>query len=69
MPTTDVKNRRYVRPNEAAEYARVSRKTIDRMIARGELPAYRINARIVRVDLNDVDALFTPIPTMDGGAA
>jgi len=33
------------------------------MIARGELAGYRAGPRLLRVDLNEVDALLKPIPT------
>ncbi|SDS21584.1 DNA binding domain-containing protein, excisionase family [Friedmanniella luteola] len=51
----------------AAEAAKVSPITIRRRIASGDLAAYRFGPRIIRVDLNQVDALFTQIPT--GGNA
>jgi excisionase family DNA binding protein len=47
----------------AAERNSVSVDTIRRRIATGELKAYRLGKRVIRVDLADVDALFQPIPT------
>jgi excisionase family DNA binding protein len=48
----------------AAEYAGTSTKTLRRRIAEGALPGYRLGARTIVVDLNDVDALFQRIPTV-----
>lgn len=47
----------------AAERLGCTPKTIRRFIARGELKAYRLGKRTIRVDLNEVDALLRPIPT------
>lgn len=52
----------YLSPAEAARYGRVSRKTIDRLIARGELPAYRVGSRLVRIKTADLDNCFTSAP-------
>jgi len=41
----------------------VSQKTIRRRIAEGSLTGYRMGPRILRVDLNELDALMRPIPT------
>lgn len=51
--------RRYASPATAAHYAEVSRATIHNWIKRGQLTAYRMNARVIRVDLNELDALLT----------
>jgi excisionase family DNA binding protein len=47
----------------AAEYAAVCTKTIRRRIADGSLTGYRLGPRVLRVDLNEVDAMLKPIPT------
>ena len=52
---------------DAAEYGDCSTKTIRRMIARGDLTGYRLGSRMIRVDLNELDALLRPIPTTAGG--
>lgn len=49
----------------AAEQADVHPRTIRRYIAAGRLPAYRVGPRLLKVDLDDLDAVFTPV----GGAA
>lgn len=48
----------------AAEYAGISTKTLRRRIADGSLPGYRLGARTIVVELDDVDALFKRIPTV-----
>ena len=42
---------------EAAIYLDVTEKTVRKMIARGELAAYRINPRIIKIRIADLDAL------------
>ena len=51
----------------AAEYLGVSPKTIRRHIAAGRLSGYRAGPRLIRVDLNELDAMLRPIPTVSGG--
>lgn len=41
----------------------VSVDVIRRLIASGKLPGYRLNNRIIRVKVAEVDACFRPIPT------
>lgn len=43
---------------EAARRYRVNHKTLRRMIDDGEIPAYRISPRIIRVDVKVLDRLF-----------
>lgn len=50
----------------AAEYLGVAEKTIRRMIARGDLTGYRAGPRLIRVDLNELDAMLRVIPTAGG---
>jgi excisionase family DNA binding protein len=56
--------RRYASLKEAAEYIGVTHRTIRQWIAEGRIDGYRINARLIRVDLNEVDAAMQPF----GGA-
>lgn len=46
---------------DAAREADVCLRTVDRWIARGQLRAYKLGPRMVRVDLDDVAELLTPI--------
>lgn len=48
---------------DAAEYAAVHPRTLRRRIASGELTGYRLGGRVIRVDLDELDALLRPIPT------
>lgn len=61
--------RRLVGLLAAAEYADVSQRTVRTWIAEGRLPGYRVGAKLVKVDLNDLDALARRIPTAGSGAA
>lgn len=66
-PAPTVK-RRYISPEAAAEYLGISTRTVRRLISSGELRAYRVRGgdRLVRVDLNDLDAVLDPIPNGRG---
>ncbi len=57
--------RRYVSISDAAEYLGVTTRTIRQMIADGRLVGYRSGPRLVRLDLNEIDAAMQPF----GGAA
>lgn len=57
--------RRYGSIADAAEYLGVTPRTIRQMIADGRLTGYRNGPRLVRVDLNEVDAAMEPF----GGGA
>lgn len=57
--------RRYVRIAEAAEYLGVTDRTVRQMIADGRLTGYRSGKRLVRLDLNEIDAAMKPF----GGGA
>ena len=48
--------RRYVSVIEAAEYLGVSDRTIRQMVSDGRLTAYRNGRKLVRLDLNEIDA-------------
>ena len=57
--------RRYATLTQAADYLGVTDRCIRQMIADGRLTGYRSGGRLVRVDLNDIDAAMEPF----GGAA
>ena len=52
--------RRYVSVNDAAEYIGVTDRTIRQMVSDGRLTAYRNGAKLVRLDLNEIDAAMVP---------
>lgn len=56
-------SKRFVRQDVAAQRWDVSVDAIRRLIAAGKITGYRLNGRIIRVDLDEVDACFKPIPT------
>lgn len=55
--------RRLVTLDEAGEHAGCSRYTIRRRVADGTLTGYRFGPRLIRVDLDELDALLRPVPT------
>ena len=59
--------RRYASLADAAQYVDCNERTLRRHIAAGALKGYRLG-KLVRVDLDELDALMRPIPT-GGGAA
>lgn len=52
-----------ISPQTAADRWDVSVDTIRRLISAGKITGYRLNRRIIRVDVNEVDACFREIPT------
>ena len=46
----------------------VSVDTIRRLISAGKLTGYRLNGRVIRVDLAEVDTCFKPIPAVGDAA-
>ena len=61
------KKRHWLSQAEAAEYLGITDRTLRRMVARGELPGYRLGPRLTRFDQSDLDAALRPIPA--GGSA
>lgn len=62
MPTRSevLARRRYVKIAEAAEYLGVTERAIRLMIADGRLTGYRNGRRLIRLDLNEIDAAMKP---------
>lgn len=69
MPKPNNRARRLVSLSHAAEYAGVCDRTCRRWIAAGDLTGYRAGKRLIRVDLNELDAMLRPIPTAGGRRA
>ena len=70
MDTPPRDNRRYYESvANAAARVGVSTKTVRRWIASGQLAGYRVGARLLRVDPDDVDQMLTPIPTVASPAS
>jgi excisionase family DNA binding protein len=51
---------RWASLKDAGDHAGVTDRTIRQWIADGVIRGYRINARVVRVDLNELDAAMQP---------
>ena len=47
---------------DAATYAAVNPRTIRRRVADGTLTGYRMGPRLLRIDLNELDAFLRPVP-------
>lgn len=60
--STPAERRRLANLTKAAEYADVHPMTIRRWISAGRLPAYRTGPKLLRVDLNELDAMLSPVP-------
>ena len=63
MTSKQSEAQRFVSQETAAERWDVSVDTIRRLIRQGKITGYRLNGRIIRVDVAEVDAAFKPIPT------
>lgn len=59
--------RRWGTLNEAAVILGCSTRTVRRFIEDGALTKYRLGPRLIKVDLNELDALLVPIS--QGGVA
>jgi excisionase family DNA binding protein len=46
---------------EAATYLGVAEKTVRRLISRGELPAYRLGSRVIKIRVTDLETVLTPL--------
>lgn len=51
--------RRWVTKAEVAQHLHVSSRTVERMVDRGELTTYIVSERLVRFDLDEVDAMIS----------
>jgi hypothetical protein len=54
---------------EGSEYSRLSVKTLRRYIAAGLITGYRVGPKLLQVDLDEIDAIIRPVPTVRNGAA
>ena len=57
--------KRLVRISEATKRFPISTNTIRRRINDGSLVAYRFGPRIIAVDLDELEALFKPVVTVN----
>lgn len=68
MATATTHTTRRIKLGAAAERHGISVITLRRRIAEGKLTGYRLGARIIVVDIDELDALFEPIPTAGSAA-
>lgn len=54
---------------EGAALYGVSVDTLRRRISSGELTAYRLGKQIIKIDLDELEELFAPIPTVGRDAS
>lgn len=54
---------------EAAARNGVTARTVRRWIADGRLTAFRAGPKLIRLDVAEVDAMLSPIPTASAGPA
>ena len=52
---------RLITLNDAAERLAISKRGVRRLISSGQLKAYRINARVIRVDSADLTSVLQPV--------
>jgi excisionase family DNA binding protein len=57
--------RRWASLKQAAHYLGTTDRSVRNYVASGKFRAYRLTSRLVRVDLNEIDAAMQPF----GGAA
>jgi excisionase family DNA binding protein len=60
------RRRRYETLQSAADRLAVDTRTVRRWIAAGRLEAYRTGPRLLRLDVDEVDALLAPVSTARG---
>lgn len=60
MPTNKTQRRLVTIPQAAEEYG-VCTKTIRRYISAGRITGYRFGPRMIRVDLEEIDATLRPM--------
>ena len=65
-PTHTGAGRRYASLAKAADDADCNERTLRRHIASGDLTGYRLG-RVIRIDLNELDAWLAPVPTVKAG--
>jgi excisionase family DNA binding protein len=45
----------------AGDYLGVDKRTVQRLIATGKLPAYRVGNKLVRIDIDDLEKMLKPV--------
>ena len=60
--------RRWVSVPQAALYFQTNTETFYRKVRIGEITGYRLGPRLIRVDLNEIEAQLQPIKSDDNAA-
>jgi excisionase family DNA binding protein len=60
-PEIEGKTPRWASPAAGAAYAGISLRTMRDMISKGEITGYRLGPKLIRVDLNQIDAAMKPM--------
>lgn len=60
LQTVNGNGRRWATVKETATYLRINERTVRLMVDDGRLTQYYLGPRVVRVDLNEVDAAMRP---------
>lgn len=63
MPSVPAVAPRFANLATAAQITGVSTRSIRRYIDAGRITGYRIGPRMIRIDLNELQDMLTPIPT------
>ena len=68
MARTPRKPARRVPLADGSAYSHLSIKTLRRYIAAGLITGYRVGPKLLQVDLDEIDELVRPVPTVGNGA-
>lgn len=52
---------------EGSAYSHLSIKTLRRYIAAGLITGYRVGPKLLQVDLDEIDRIIRPVPTVGNG--
>lgn len=65
LPRVNGNGRRWATYKQTAEYLDLNERTVRQMVEDGRITAYNLGARVVRFDLNEIDAAMTPQAPID----
>jgi excisionase family DNA binding protein len=59
----------YITINAAAERLSCHPKTVRRLVSAGQLTAFRVGPRMLRLDVAEIDKVLRPVPTVKASSA
>lgn len=59
-PSVDAQARRWASITAAADHYQIGERTLRQMIYDGKVTGYKLGPQLLRVDLNEIDALMEP---------